>query len=448
MIRSMKEASEKFVREKPNTRNLPRTISTFNILERATRRESGVEPSDCRGWVSDYHRELSEYQSFVLSEDSKEVHDPRYQAWKEIHSDGDTDDALSHETNPFIRPGVLQDLPILIGTTLQKAFLSIPDTGSTLNILNYQFLMNMPPTDFANMITAMSPTTEVLEMANGSTMSTLGQITLSCAFLDRPESVMEIMFHLCNSLADNVQIVLGKKFLETTKTLTTFSHRLIERTMVTARLPRVMSMSSESSLMRPHMQISLNQISTLAYADTGSEIDLVSTDYAQRLKHDILRLESNDPQRVHFADGVHQKLNGKIIVRVSIPKSYKSEEKDVLSSEASWEESQDSDESVDEETNLDDLEVQPSNPMPKLSQERAFFIMDTLHCDVVLGQAFLHSVNAFNIHEHAFRNSDPIHFCNTLNGIFVLRDWQNKLIKLWGKYAKRRKCPTRLPGKS
>jgi hypothetical protein len=350
--------------------------------------------------------------------------------------------------NPFVQRGMLQDLPILFGTKAQKTFFAIPDTGATLNVVNYTFLKAMSSDDISDMVAARQGDTDSadLEMANGDVVSTMGQVTLSCAFLDTPSAIMDIAFHVCKSLAENVQVVFGKPFLDATSTLTAHSHRLIERSV--GRFPKVMRMCIGQSDVRLNMRILMNTTVTLAYPDTGSEIDLISRDFVGQIGLPVSELEICDPYRVQFATGGPQKLLGKILVKISIPEYSRTKGDRSLASSKLILDLEQPDSSSDEEQPISDLKLQAGGSHLKFSQERAFYVVGNLYCNITLGQAFLHAVDAFKAQKHAFLQSDSVKFRNTLNGIFVLSDAQSRWVEFWSKYTKRKESDAHLPGKS
>jgi hypothetical protein len=355
-----------------------------------------------------------------------------------------------HLSNPFIQAGKLQDLPMLFGTKTQKQCNAIPDTGATINVVSHHFLEDV----FSDYIPIMFASTQeeansnTFEIANGKTLSTTGQVTIPCAFPDTPGVVMEIVFYVCKSLADHVQVVFGKPFLDATRVLSAFSHRLVERPETFDRFPRVMRMCTGDSADGFKMRILMESTLVLAYPDTGSEIDLISKDFVGQIYASFLELESSDPQRIQFVNGESQRLLGKIIVKISIPKIHKKKDRDASTASALLLEMDGSD-ADDDEDQLDDRSW-PSNILPDrdLPQERAFYIVAQLQCNVILGQAFLNSVDAFKTQKHALSRSDSAQTQKTVNGIFVLSDAQNTWVEFWSKYRKRGEFGYRLPSKS
>ena len=354
--------------------------------------------------------------------------------------------SLPHKTtiNPFKRPGMLQDLPMWVGGKQKKRFEAIPDTGATLNILNSMVLKDLSSDailsqkDFND--AQASKTT--LEMADGHCIQTVGKVTLSCSFLDCPNTTLTILFHICDTLAESIQILVGKEFLETTKTLTTFAHRLTERHSLLG-VPRVMRLSLITPKARSQLRILMNSTLVLACPDTGSEIDLIRSDFAQELDSQIEPLDSQDPQRVQYANGSLGILLGKLEATVSIPVRKKKKMR-LRSSAIVVSDDEDSDSMTDE---LAKINRGSTDVTLALSPQRTFYLVEALSSDVVLGQAFLYSVDAYNSYKHAFLESDSPGYEHALRGIFVLSETQNRWVNFWEKYGGAHDIAPALPGK-
>lgn len=348
--------------------------------------------------------------------------------------------------NPFKREGMLQDLPVLIGNDFKtmKRFDAIPDTGATLNIISYKALFELDRSAIPNMTWA-DENDDSVEVADGSFITSVGQATIICAFLESPETVMEVVFHVCSKFADNIQILFGKPFLEATQTLTAFSNRLIARAPVLGRTRRLMRMYSSAPTSGSQMRILMGSMSALAYPDTGSEIDLVSTSYARKTNLMVVDLDKNDPSIVRIADGTLLTLSGKIELLVSIPKEEK--RKPMADGDVQMLETGTHDPlSADDWMAVDDSEYEEDYDS-KISPMRTFYVLDNLACDILLGQPFLYSVDAFKTHKHAFVNEEVVGPRKTLNGIFVLTEAQARWVEFWSKYNRGSRKQSRVPSK-
>jgi hypothetical protein len=300
------------------------------------------------------------------------------------------------QINPFRREGKLLDLPMLFSMGVQEKVkvTAIPDTGATVNVISRPYL------ELSGSKALFRPTGEnSLNMADGSTISTLGQLTMSCSFLDAPESIMQVLFQVCSNLAENIHVVVGKQFLEETLTLTRFAHRMTERTTSLYKIPRVMRLGTQSLKPRSQLAIWIDSRSFLAYPDTGSEIDLFSAAFAVPGKFVVRTLAANEPTSIQYANGRHEKILGKSIVEISIAKD------------------------------ASELNTEERYSDSSLSRRRTFYVVKNLACNIILGQAFLYSIDAYNTCKHAFVETEPVDGLDTLNGIFKSRNHDDAVPK-------------------
>jgi hypothetical protein len=75
-------------------------------------------------------------------------------------------------------------------------------------------------------------------------------------------------------------VVLGKKFLDETKTFTEFCHRVIQRLRPCVRSGSRLFLLDESP--KDHIRCSINGYEASAFPDTGSDLMLISGDFARR----------------------------------------------------------------------------------------------------------------------------------------------------------------------
>ena len=328
-----------------------------------------------------------------------------------LSSSGAASSPEQQQINPFRREGKLLDLPMLVSMGLQEKIKvnAIPDTGATVNVLSRLYLK------FSGPKALFRPTGDSsLIMADGSTVSTLGQLTMSCSFPDAPERIMQVLFHVCSNLAENIHVVVGKQFLEETQTLTSFAHRMTERTTSLHEIPRVMSLATQSLNSRSQLAIWIDSKSYLAYPDTGSEIDLFSEAFAVRGKFVVRTLASNEPVSIQYANGRHEKILGKTIVNVSIAKATSKpnmEEKDSKSDLFS---------SLGKSLHDSSFTRRTFYESPHYHR-RTFYVVENIAGNIILGQAFLYSIDAYNTCKHAFIEVDSLDCRDTLNGIFKSR---------------------------
>jgi hypothetical protein len=112
--------------------------------------------------------------------------------------------------------------------------------------------------------------------AVGESFRSLGQTTMEVSFPGDPLKKIRQTFTVVKNCA--AALVMGDPFLRMTETLTKFRYRLKRVARTITQPLRVCYMDA------PHRQLScsIDGHSVLANADTGSEIDLVSLEYAIR----------------------------------------------------------------------------------------------------------------------------------------------------------------------
>lgn len=183
-------------------------------------------------------------------------------------------------------------LPIVIqGHSGPSKILAFPDTGCDHNIISLEVMkqlgLDMEPVDHDS-----APRFSV---ANGKIVEAIGQLTIKFGFagvLSAEESSFGLFF-VFNQLA--VPTIIGRPLLEQTQTFTKHRHRLIEEIV-----PSLQCLSL-TSLAQPRRDLCcrLNGHISYATADTGSDLDLVSPEFAEARGFTI------DPafEKVQFADG-------------------------------------------------------------------------------------------------------------------------------------------------
>src|SRR5205085_9057170 len=122
-----------------------------------------------------------------------------------------------------------------------------PDTGS---------LENMISADEAHRLgTKISGKGRQFEMGNGSKLTSLGTVRLKCSFARGEHQTTRQSFNVIENLV--VPVIIGKTFLDISKTLTLHQHRL-ESVWITAKKAlRVMHLNRPRQLMRCYVNGSL-----------------------------------------------------------------------------------------------------------------------------------------------------------------------------------------------
>jgi hypothetical protein len=340
------------------------------------------------------------------------------------------------EDSPFLRQGMIQDLPVWIGRGRKTRVDAIPDTGATLNIISHTTLRALYPEGVIAMHEDDANEAE-LRVADGQKVKALGEIKLSCSFSDESFEETDVLFHVCDVLAGSISIIFGKPFLDETETFTKRSHRLKLSSDSTPRIPRVLHLTPSYT----QMLIMMDSILTPACPDTGSHIDLVSEVYARRIDATMLKLQRGDPRQIEFADGRKERLRHKILVDISIPGNIHSQPRLETNALGASEESRNNSSMVVDKSHPKSL-AEPS----KISRIRPFYVLPGLACHVIVGQLFLYSVDAFKVHSAAFSVPEVAETYDTLNTIFVVSDARMRWIDIVNKYTRGDKTKIPFPG--
>lgn len=222
---------------------------------------------------------------------------------------------------------------------------ALPDTMASKNAMSEGFAVSI------GAIIDRSPGKQhTFVNAVGKSFRSLGETTMEVSFLDDPSKKIWQTFTLFQNCA--APLVIGDPFLRMTETLTKFRYRLKKVTCTVKRCWRVCYMD----VPRRQLSCAIDGHSVFANADTGSEIDLVSLEYANQCGWHIEKLGPDDGF-VELADGSIVKVAGYV---------------------EAW------------------LEVDGK------SSRKTFYVLDRLQCDVLLGDETLYSLDAFNQHESLF----------------------------------------------
>jgi hypothetical protein len=309
---------------------------------------------------------------------------------------------LSPTPCPFKRPGRLLDLPILIE---ECEHLAVPDTGSSINAITYAAVSGLN----SHEVIALeddSAKPESFKLGDGRTINAIGQIWLRCAFPKATGGgqIPNVRFRVYDTLAMGVSVIIGKPFLDATQTLTKYSDRLKERCLLLGhRLPRVMRLRP----CKTYMRIYVNSLEAYAYIDTGSELNLVSLDYATKRALEIHNINLSE-RYVAFADGKIGNLCGKVRIKFELRPRSKTCPVDLGDADQ-------------DDTGLtkrvSQLRIDVKNPKEQ-SSLTDFYVFDGLDCDVLLGQVLLDAVDAFNSHQDAFVRMEVEEHKQRMCGIF------------------------------
>ena len=79
-------------------------------------------------------------------------------------------------------------------------------------------------------------------------------------------------------------------------------------------VPRLLSVGTKC----PRINLTLNGIQVAVQADTGSELDLIRTDFVESNEFRTHSLDSRDPHEIELFDGRRVPLLGKTLVKMVI----------------------------------------------------------------------------------------------------------------------------------
>lgn len=239
-----------------------------------------------------------------------------------------------------------------------------PDTGSSENAISAD--------EVRRLRLDISGHRREFLMADGSRTLSLGNVRLECAFAQGEHCTTWQLFNVFDNLA--VPVIIGKKFLDVSETLTLYQNRLDIDWTAPKNGFRVMHLSQPRQLMRCFVNGKLVH----ANPDTGSEVDLMSPIYACENMLNIQGLEEGE-DRVQFADGRTAKLLGKTQV------------------------------------DLDIYDGHYGFPTGHKGHSRTFYILDGLTTEILLGEEALFDMQVFTDHADSFVYLDDGALPNPIN---------------------------------
>ena len=189
--------------------------------------------------------------------------------------------------------------------------IACPDTGSEENIISADLVrsLGLPIREFTELQAGSPSKTRQFVLANGNTMEAIGEVEVLCAFGNRPyplSSCIRVIFNVFLQLA--APIIIGMCFLEDTETMTKHRDRLIR---VPSYEPvRVYSMGR----LKKELMCFVDKQLTFGLPDTGSEIDLMSTQFASERR---LKVEEKR-ECIEFADGSFAIASGVVKAKLSL----------------------------------------------------------------------------------------------------------------------------------
>ena len=267
-----------------------------------------------------------------------------------------------------LRVKTRMELPMIIrGSTI----ISRPDSGSEENII---------VADLASRLSLEADTSpehqKEFRMASGKMVKALGRIIMSCAFARDPTIQLCCVFYIFSSLIS--PLIMGMSFLKETETLSRNRHRLQAQSSPSAGPLQLCSLNSP----RCRLYCVANGEPSLANADTGSEIDLLSLSYVQKRRFQMKKVDLQT-SAVQFADGSTSLLIGKVEI----------------------------------------LTILGTPEGPRLMT--TFYVLDDLTCDILLGEDFLNDTAAFESYRDAFSlaEEDSDDACDVNTIVWFHTEW-------------------------
>uniref|UniRef100_A0A0B7K9N9 Uncharacterized protein n=1 Tax=Bionectria ochroleuca TaxID=29856 RepID=A0A0B7K9N9_BIOOC len=254
-------------------------------------------------------------------------------------------------------------LPMMFKTGGKRISIkACPDTGSDVNIISLETARRL------GFSPEIRKTEEVdFRLANNQLVKAIGQVDIACSFgVGTPwhDLSLNCIFHIFSTLS--VPLIMGMQFLGMTETYSKHQNRLIEETV-----PHMHSLQV-NSVGRPRRSLicRLNTYVSLATADTGSDIDLISADYARKRGFPIDEAFHD----VMLADGTVEQTCGSIRSSFTVGL-------------------------------VDDVR----GFMPKSQTIFVdFFVLSNLSSDVLIGQDTIEQLNIFANHSESFISSIPL----------------------------------------
>ncbi|RYP79069.1 hypothetical protein DL771_000047 [Monosporascus sp. 5C6A] len=177
---------------------------------------------------------------------------------------------------------------------------ALPDWGSAVEAVSEDFArrhgLKIKATDIQS-----------IRLLGGHSAESVGRIVGHFKFQGE-KHVYRREFHvLRKSVYD---LVLGKKFLDQTKTLTEYYHRIVERIRPCVQKGRRLFLLDESP--KDRLRCAVNGAEASAFPDTGSELMLVSGDFVRSNKLEVRRGKEYR-RRVELIDGSIIRTDGMVL---------------------------------------------------------------------------------------------------------------------------------------
>ncbi|KAH6880394.1 hypothetical protein B0T10DRAFT_412037 [Thelonectria olida] len=289
-------------------------------------------------------------------------------------------------------------LPIVIrGSSNEVTIAACPDSGSDENIMS---LNSVNQLQLKIQVPGRKPGREPrrFALANGKTVEAIGEVSVKFSFgagSHAENSLFTCIFQVFNSLA--VPAIVGMGFLHQTGTLSKHRDRLVEELIPRFQSLRVNSVGSPQR----NLVCRLGTYLGCATADTGSDLDLVSPQFAKPRAFNVRSAK----EELEFADGSIGWTSGVIQTSFSVG-------------------------------SISDLE----GFLPRgQSVDLDLYVLENLNADIILGQDTIDELDIFGSHTGSFIPSIPRLGESDVNIIRHIGSAERLAKKIWGKLKKNRK---------
>ena len=240
-----------------------------------------------------------------------------------------------------------KDLPIIIGGTEVKAQ---HDSGAESG----NFIDRSLASKLKLRLRNEKGDCKRFSMGNGKIVKALGRVRAVCAFAKEAQTKMKCWFYVFDELAS--PLIMGSRFLEKTKTLSDHVHRLEGCIPNPGILPMVNLIGSTQQAKR-RLTAHIDHRYTLINADSGSDLDLMSSTYVRAHGYHLDR-RRRCRKRVRLADNTIAETIGQVKATLT----------------------------------LEDGIMYP----------KTFDVLPNLTSEVLLGQFTLEEIDAFKLHRSSF----------------------------------------------
>jgi hypothetical protein len=283
--------------------------------------------------------------------------------------------------------------------------LTTPDSGCEENIISKKTISTLGLT-----IENVPQHQKEFRMGNNLVVKALGRVAITCRFAREQALQLDCWFYVFNTLI--TPAIMGMAFLDATETLTKNKHRLQPCTSPMKGPLQCSALNNPKRRLKcfaltpkhPSSEwahYSSRKFSVLVNADTGSEVNLISSAYYKRHPLKIQKVGLRD-SKIVFADGTIEHLLGKVNIDVTIGGPH-------------------------------------GNRI-----YRTFYVVKDLTCDMLFGNSLLDEINAFDTYRNSFilQKDDGLAQVNTII-------WLNTLEKfLLGQGRNKTAAPEPLSSKS